>query len=606
MLFLTISQNTALTQICEVIDFTSYHTVEKNTLTEQNCILIQINQRAGEKYSEFEIPYNQKNKIKVLDVQLEDIHGNTIRKLKKSEISDVSDISSGSFYEDNYTLKFNMKHNVYPYRIRVSYKVEYSEFLSITNWYPVKDHEIPTRNAKLVINVPEDYSIKYRYKNISEPEITNENGMKTYSWKTTYNKTIKKEIHSPPLHDLLPEVNVIPEFFYYGIPGSFSDWSDFGQWSYNLNRGLDELPFYEKGIIYTILTHLRSDLEKTKALYYYLQNNTRYINVSIDLGGFKPYPAEYVSQNKYGDCKALSNYMKSLLKLAGIESYYTLIHADQQISPFDKEFPSQVFNHVIVNVPLEKDTIWLECTSQTLPFGYVSTYIQNRYALLIDSNASQLVKTPELKIKDVLTERNIDVHLNSSGKATSKFSIKARGRFFEELLDFNTYASEHYQNTYIKKLFNYSNFELNDWKIESPDRDSNCIFLEAGLTVDNYAKLYSKDIVANIISTNIPDFETPSKRTLPVQIDYPLALQDEITYHYPEDWTLQYFPESKSVISRYGEYEIDFTINEDSIQIKRYFKLNPGHYVLNEYQQFFSFIESILKFEKEHTFVFNK
>lgn len=79
--------------------------------------------------------------------------------------------------------------------------------------------------------------------------------------------------------------------------------------------------------------------------------------------------------------KILSNYTIALLKEAGIKGYYTIIRAGRNARPIQPNFPSNQFNHVIVSVPNGKDTLWLECTSQTNPFGYQGTFTEDRWAL---------------------------------------------------------------------------------------------------------------------------------------------------------------------------------------------------------------------------------
>jgi hypothetical protein len=105
----------------------------------------------------------------------------------------------------------------------------------------------------------------------------------------------------------MPLVLIAPTNFHYGVDGCTKDWVSFGNWQYQLNEGLDVLPQNEKNTISTLIKGITNKKEIVKVLYHYLQDNTRYINVLLGVGGYKPHPATYVSENKYGDCKALTN-----------------------------------------------------------------------------------------------------------------------------------------------------------------------------------------------------------------------------------------------------------------------------------------------------------
>jgi hypothetical protein len=61
-----------------------------------------------------------------------------------------------------------------------------------------------------------------------------------------------------------------------------------------------------------------------------------------------------VRRKGYGDCKGLTNYMKTLLDAAGIKSYYSVITSDETPLSFDPDFPKMGGNHVILMIPTER------------------------------------------------------------------------------------------------------------------------------------------------------------------------------------------------------------------------------------------------------------
>ena len=70
--------------------------------------------------------------------------------------------------------------------------------------------------------------------------------------------------------------------------------------------------------------------------------------------------------------------MKAALKAVGIKSYIALINAKYNSEPVDPSFPENGFDHVILCIPQPKDSIWLECTSNTTDFGVLGSFTENR------------------------------------------------------------------------------------------------------------------------------------------------------------------------------------------------------------------------------------
>jgi hypothetical protein len=572
-------------------------TVRDDKLSEIDSIIIQINNRNGEKYCDVGISFDKSDPLSRFNAWISDTSGNIFREIKKQDYRDENEIDENSLYQDDFIRKFTLKHNVYPYCIGYTYQSVSRQFLSVSRWAPVRDTDIPTRTARLQVQCPAGYPVHVFERNISPGIQVNSDGYISMTWNASYDGSVKKEVFCPPLTNFLPFVVVIPLRFTYGISGSTKSWQSFGEWQYNLNLGLDELPLAEKEKISALTSSIKDKKEIIKILYHYLQDNTRYVNVSLGIGGMKPYPAEYVSKNKYGDCKALTNYMKAILKFAGIESYYATIFAGGQPGEMIADIPGQQFNHVILAVPMDNDTLWLENTSNTNPFGYSGTFTQNRKALLVDGSKSRLVNTPPLTEKDVQISTRAEFLIDFEGNSNTNLKCIYRGDKFETYNSLYTQYNHDIQNTYVHDHIPFPLFEMKNWTITKKDRDERSIVLNADISVKHVIKSIGSERYFSILPTEIPDFTQPKSRKLPVQLPYPLCMTDTLIYHLPFTGKVT-CPDSITREGKYGEYHVRFRCEGNTITVYRNFVLHSGKISLAEYSDFYSFLASVRSDEK--------
>jgi hypothetical protein len=577
---------------------------DNKTLTKDLYFKIRINNRGGEKYTRITIPYSSSEKISDVEACIFDANGIVVNKIKKSEITERSAIGESSFYEDNFVKEFTLKHNSYPYTIVYSYQVQQNEFLYIDNWIPVIDAKVATRSASLKVSVPMNYSIAYLDQHVNDPTIDTLEEMITWQWQASYTDLIRSETLSPSISGLLPSVSVTPREFNYETSGSSKDWISYGNWQYQLLQGLNELPWIEKDKIQSLITDCDDDAEKIRILYHYLQDETRYINITIETGGLKPYPANYVADNKYGDCKALTNYFKAVLEFAGITSYYTKVNAGNPIEEINKGFPAQQFNHIILYIPVKEGDIWLDCTSDGA-FNYLGTFTQDRDAFIIDSDNSHFIKTPALQPFDVPETRKIEIGYRQLD-ATAKFQNTYKGEMYEKLLALERNFNEDEKEKIIRNYIVENGFELVNYQIFIPGRDSVWVGATYEATSQNIYKHYGNDILLNNISFSIPPFEKPKDRKLPVQIDYPIYKSDTLIYDIPAGYELNKKPVNFSVTGRYGEYRFNVVESEGKIIVSKSIFINSGYYPRTEYEDFFSFYEQIFEMENKPHLSLNK
>ncbi len=345
--------------------------------------------------------------------------------------------------------------------------------------------------------------------------------------------------------------------------------------------------------------------EKAKVLYEFVQSKTRYVSIQKGIGGQQPFPATMVDQVGYGDCKALSNYMVSLLKVAGIKGYYTLVYADDDNEDFPTDFVTDNFNHIIVSVPNGQDTLWLECTSQQIPFGYLGEMTADRKALMITEKGGALVNTQRYPA-DVNTQvRTADVKLEMTGDAKAKVKTTYAGlQFSGHFLS----SSSDDQKKWLRNTISIPTFDLNNYNIAVTKARIPSAVVNVDLTLARFASVSGKRIfiTPNLMNRSkfIPEENRKRKNAIVLSegwVDY-----DTIRYQLPEGIYPEYLPEPVTIKSKFGQYEAKFEMRENELIYTRMMRKNKGEYPAESYQELTDFYKGVSKADNTRVVFLNK
>jgi hypothetical protein len=581
-------------------------TYNNGELSHREFFEIQINSRAGEKYTEISIPFSKMIKVGSIEGQITDCSGKILKKLSKADIKERSNVSEISLYEDHFIKEFTLKHNVYPYRIVYSYEYSMREFVNIADWNPVLNDDVPTLMAALQIEIPKTFQIAYRQRNLKDCKIDTLENTYVYFWQASYSGTLEKEVFAPPTYMYQPYVSVMPLSFVYDKKGSAESWQSFGTWQHELNLGLNDLAGSEKLKFRQMTAGLINPRDKARILYNHLQDMTRYINISIRSGGLKPYPASYVSERRYGDCKALSIYFKSLLEAAGIPSYYCKVAAGEDFEPLMTDFPSQQFNHIILCVPFEPDTLWVDCTSKEA-FGFAGSFIQNREVLVINDDRSYLTRIPQLSCDQLLNTRNFQIQQKEPSDYTNvSFNYKCRGNEYSEWLNAHKSLPANAFDTYLRKKFSHNHLSVDSYEIRQQSRDSSFINLNGNATTSELYKYYGNDIVVQMIPFEIPELKKEVRRNLPIQLNYAINKIDTLNYILPEYAKIGFQTEPVELETEFGKYLLNYTLTENNLQVIKQLIIKSGNYPIGKYPAFFDFISKLSAIESSAIIVLQK
>jgi len=551
-------------------------------------------------YASMTIWYDKLRKIENFKANAYDAQGNMIKKLKQNEIIDESNMHGFSLFEDTRIKHADLSQTTYPYTVEFEYTVSMRYLYSIPEFYLYTDDEIAIQKESYSIVYPRNVKPRYRLFKIDQPKLVNlPDNKESMTWEFENVKPTKFENFSPDIDRVVPNIKAAPsEFEFDGYAGNMSTWEQFGDWQALLNKGRDVLPEGTKKKVRDITKGMTSTEEKARAIYSYLQSKTRYVSIQLGIGGFQPFEASVVDQTGYGDCKALSNYTVAMLKEVGVKAYYTAIMAGEDADDVTADFPNDHSNHIIVGIPNVKDTLWLECTNQSNPFGYLGTNTGDRKGLMITENGGKLVHTIRYDANQNMQSRTADVVLAKTGDATAKVRTIYAGLQYESGdLNFILNGQFDEQKKWLQTNTDIPSFDIAEFSMENKKDKVPSAIVKVDLSLKRFATVSGKRVflTPNLMnrSTYVPEKAESRKTNVVKKIAYTDI--DTIKYHLPEGIYPEFMPAPVKIKSRFGEYEATFTLDQDNLIYIRKVRMNKGEFPPESYNEMVEFYRNMSK-----------
>ncbi len=579
-----------------------------STYTHRQVITI-LNAKAKD-FARLIVHYDKMSSIKTIKAYVYDATGKEVRRLKQSELSDQSTYDGFSLFSDNRLKTADLSLTTYPYTVEMEYELEMMYLYSFPDFFLYHDDEVSAQVIEYSVIYPKDLKPRYKLFKVEEPMVNKiDEKNEEMRWQFTSVIPDKFEPFSPPMHQTVPHISMSPvEFEYGGYAGKMDSWKNYGLWQKELNKGRSELPASTKSKIQEMTKGMTNNEEKTKVLYEYLQNKTRYVSIQEGVGGLQPFPASLVDEVGYGDCKALSNYMVAILSEVGIKGYYTKIRAGENERDMRKDFPGHQTNHIIVAVPNGLDTLWLECTSQTNPFGYLGSFTGDRFGLMVTDDGGKLVRTPAYQAEQNTQFRSAQVVINASGNATARVKTSYSGIQYENgNLNFILNRVDR-QREWIEKNTQIPSFDIVSYNMTLLKAKIPTAIVDLELKLDRLGSVSGKRIflTPNLMNRRTYVPEKLEKRKLNVVRHTAFVDADTIHYQLPEEFYPEYLPEPVQLKTRFGEYESRYTVDQGELIYTRRVKMIKGEFPPESYDELVEFYKAISKADNVKMVFVNK
>ncbi len=342
-----------------------------------------VQKEEGKRYGEIPIYYNSARE-EVVDVKAYTITSDG-KKHKYSKIQDFQRYEGYSMYSDSMVKIITMP------KVVVGSIIDY-EVTKITKGLLMANQFWSSlyfgagnaiKEYKTTVILPKELGVKYKEFNLKyKPTIEETDAAITYSWHITDIDEGEYEEFRPP-----PNVENIMNCVEFS---SIRSWSDVSDWYYGLIKKNTIMNSEIEDKVNKLIKDKATVKDKIKAILEYLQEDFRYVSMSLGDHALEPHPTDEVFSNKYGDCKDLSLLCMAMLKIAGIDSNLALFREEFRITDpqYDLPYPP-LFNHVLLEIQDKDGSFYVDPLLDGYDIGEYPKWYQAAYTFIITENGGR-------------------------------------------------------------------------------------------------------------------------------------------------------------------------------------------------------------------------
>lgn len=543
--------------------------------------------------------YDKSTKVTSIEAIVFDENGKEIKRIKRKDFRDQCVIEGSTLFSDNRILFLNYTPTQFPFTIVFTSEIETSNTAFIPRWTPLIDYNVSLEKSVLNVNCLVDLGFKKKEINFSNFNIQKR---KDTSSQLSYELTgvVAKKSEDFSVSNLIfPNLMMgLEKFHLEGVNGNAKNWKEFGKWySEKILAGTTDLPEDTKANIKKLVGDEKNIIKKAKIIYQYVQGKSRYVSIQVGIGGWKPMLASDVDRLGYGDCKALTNYTKALLDVVGVPSYNTLLYGGNAKTNIESDFVSMQGNHMILCIPNDNNNIFLECTSQDSPFGYLGTFTDDRDVLVVQSDGGEIVRTKIYEDMDNSQISNGSYSISSTGDFSGKINILSSGSQFNKKSQIQTFLPHQKERYYKEYWDNINNLKLEKMNFVN-DKEKVQFTEEVALSATHYAGIINDKMMfeMNAYNHTSGNINRIRNRKTPFEIQRGYVDKDEIAIELPDLFAIEFLPTNFELNTKFGEYKTEIIkTSNTSLLYKRTMYLKKGLYTNKEYDDFRLFMEQVAK-----------
>lgn len=517
---------------------------------------------------------------------------------------DRSVASDGIFFDDSrvqyYPIRFSEKGAM----SRITVKKEFSDGKYLTRLFFKMSH--PVKEQVFEFKVPEWLSVDFKEMNFAGYKVEKQQNKKgnytSYVFIMKDMPGYKNEFKS--IGRAYVEPHIIVQIKSFETKNEVLKGFDKIDDVYNWNNKLYQMAGNDKDKLQSVLAKIiqgkTTDLDKIKAIYYWVQDNIRYIAYEDGYSGYIPASVQDVASKKYGDCKGMANLLTELLKLAGYQANFTWIGTRQL--PYKQSMPALcVNNHAITVLNYQGKEYFLDATEKYVAFGENAYRIQGKEAMIAKGDKFDVKEVPMTTGKEHKVSTTADLTLSNeivSGKVKVVLTGNERTDFHQayQTLPINS------QQEFLKDYLEFGNDNVQATNIKTSDLKNRelPVSIEGEVDLSNYVNTISGDkyISIDFFPKTLERYMPDEKRENGFDFDYVLSYDDEISLTVPADKKFVDIPAKLDMPYEGYEFKGEYLVSGNKITLKKSLVIKNSIIKATDFENWKKFLLAIKEFNK--------
>ncbi|HXB40916.1 MAG TPA: DUF3857 domain-containing protein [Bacteroidia bacterium] len=445
---------------------------------------------------------------------------------------------------------------------------------------------IPTLQSEVTVKMNKNVQLRYYLKNCDGLQLeftkTTKGKYNYYTWKAKDLAKYHTSDMAPNLRYFIPHIIFfIPSYVDHGDTTKvLSSPKELYSWYSQTIKGVNSTSSEAlKKISDSLTVGCKSEFQKVQKIFYWVQDNIKYIAFEDGLGGLVPREANAIYEKRYGDCKDMASIITQMLSTIHVKSYLTWI-GTRDIPYRYSEIPTPIVdNHMIAAYKDSTGKVWLlDATGKNATMQLYTSMIQGKQALIgIDSSSFELFDVPVVSKEKNMVYDSLSAEIkNGELSGNGELALSGYPKIHIDYL-YSNLTAEEFKKELTETLNKGNNtFWLDSYDIEQAGQREKATQIKYKYKINNFVKSYNDETYFNfhLDKKELKYLVNDSRGNVPIEMRNTIHEITCVELKLPEGFDISFIPDNTSYSNKDFGFSIEYFKSAQTLTMKKYFYCN--------------------------------